>query len=60
MTVKYNFDLDGIYTTSETGDIVLYDLLKEENNKIFKGHEKASCGLDVHPIKNNLFCFFWI
>lgn len=55
MTVKYNFDLDGIYTTSETGDIVLYDLLKEEKNKVFKAHEKASCGLDVHPIKNNLF-----
>jgi mitogen-activated protein kinase organizer 1 len=54
MTVKYTNDLDGILTTSETGDVVLYDLIKPENNKVLKGHEKASCGLDTHPTKNNL------
>lgn len=54
MSLKYTLDLDGILTTSENGDLVIYDLLNSDNNIILKGHEKASCGLDHHPNKNNI------
>lgn len=54
MTIKYSLNLDSILTTSETGDIVSYDL-SEKNNKIFKSHTKVSSGLDIHPNKSNLF-----
>jgi mitogen-activated protein kinase organizer 1 len=54
MTVKFANKLDGFFTTSENGNVIFYDLLDDKNNKVYKGHNKTSAGLDVHPLKNNL------
>lgn len=55
ITVKFTINNDSFYTTSENNDIISYDLINNEKNKIFKGHNKESCGLDIHPNKNGIF-----
>jgi mitogen-activated protein kinase organizer 1 len=55
MTVKYSLDLDYVMSTSENGDIVMYDVLgRDEMDKVLKGHTKSSSGFDIHPMKKNL------
>ena len=54
MSVKFSNKLDGFFTTSENCDVVFYDILSQNKNKVYKGHTKTSAGLDTHPIKNNM------
>jgi mitogen-activated protein kinase organizer 1 len=55
MTIKYTKDFEGILTTSETNDIVYYDLINKDKHSTYSGHSKISCGLDLHPTKKNTF-----
>jgi len=54
MSLKYTNKLDGFFTTSENCNVVYYDIMNPQKNKIYKGHNKSSSGLDVHPLKNNM------
>jgi mitogen-activated protein kinase organizer 1 len=53
LTVRYSLDLTTVITSSENGDIALYDLLDSSKNRVLKGHDKPSCGIDIHPRDNN-------
>jgi mitogen-activated protein kinase organizer 1 len=55
MNVRYTIETDGLITTSENNDIVYYDLLNDQKNEVYKGHNKISCGLDTHPHKKGIF-----
>ena len=54
LTVKYSLDLTNVITSSENGDIAIYDILDSNKNRVLKGHDKPSCGLDIHPTSNNI------
>jgi len=52
--VKFSKENDGVFITSENNDVVFYDLVDEKKDRILRGHEKVSSGLDIHPKDKNL------